>query len=337
METFRLKPGDILLNEASGSATEVGKPAIWSGEIEECAFQNTLLRVRCGPNANPQYLLHYFRWQAATSAFARGSRGVGINHLGRDALAKWPVPLPSLHAQRRIASILDHADAALRKRRHTVSLTKSIERAAFAAACRDGDTRASLAELGITFTSGKNVVGSAHDTHPDNRVIKVSAISSGQFDPAESKPMPTSYTPPPNHRIHSGDVLFGRASGSLDLLGATAIVDKPCDNLFLPDKVWRLEVPECCQVLPDFVLGILRSQEFLAFVRHNASGAAGVRNIAKAKLLQYRAPVPARDDQQTYCDVAARSRRQARFLAESTKFMDELLGCLQSRAFSGQL
>jgi type I restriction enzyme S subunit len=46
--TFRLAPGDILLSEASGSASEVGKPALWRGEIEDCCFQNTLLRVRTG-------------------------------------------------------------------------------------------------------------------------------------------------------------------------------------------------------------------------------------------------------------------------------------------------
>lgn len=31
MDTYRLMAGDLLLGEASGSATEVGKPAIWNG------------------------------------------------------------------------------------------------------------------------------------------------------------------------------------------------------------------------------------------------------------------------------------------------------------------
>ncbi|CQD22472.1 restriction modification system DNA specificity subunit [Mycobacterium lentiflavum] len=132
MATFRLQPGDILLNEASGSPTEVGKPAIWNGEIENCAFQNTLLRVRPGPAADPQYLLQYFRYQAATAAFARGSRGVGINHLGREALAKWPVPLPPLDAQRRIAAILNQATALEAKRCRVANYLSSLDQAIFA-------------------------------------------------------------------------------------------------------------------------------------------------------------------------------------------------------------
>lgn len=130
MKTYGLEVGDLLLNEASGSPNEVGKPAIWMGEIEDCAFQNTLLRVRPTDRVDPRYLLHYLHEQAVTAAFARGSRGVGIHHLGREALSKWPVPLPPLDEQRRIAAILDQADAVRKKRwavlRHLDDLRTSV-------------------------------------------------------------------------------------------------------------------------------------------------------------------------------------------------------------------
>src|SRR4051794_28509247 len=45
-ETFRLRPGDLVLAEGSGSATHVGRPALWSGELDLCCFQNTVLRFR---------------------------------------------------------------------------------------------------------------------------------------------------------------------------------------------------------------------------------------------------------------------------------------------------
>ena len=86
MDSYRLRPGDLLLGEASGSAKEVGKPALWNAEIADCAFQNTLIRVRPSYAVDPRYLLHYFGFQASSGAFARNSRGVGIFHLGRKAL-----------------------------------------------------------------------------------------------------------------------------------------------------------------------------------------------------------------------------------------------------------
>jgi type I restriction enzyme S subunit len=104
--TFRLRTGDILLSEASGSAKEVGKPAIWANEIPECCFQNTLLRVRTS-EADPSYLLWFFKWLALSEAFAKRSRGVGIHHLGAAALATWLVPLPPRPQQEVIAAALD--------------------------------------------------------------------------------------------------------------------------------------------------------------------------------------------------------------------------------------
>ncbi|MFJ9933183.1 restriction endonuclease subunit S [Streptomyces virginiae] len=107
-ETYRLIPGDVLLSEASGSPGEVGKPALWLGEISECCFQNTLLRVRANRDvANPRYL-HYFLWyEARRGAFRSGSRGVGIHHLGAAKLAEWQIPLPPLNVQDQIVDLLD--------------------------------------------------------------------------------------------------------------------------------------------------------------------------------------------------------------------------------------
>lgn len=116
LATYRLHPGDLLLNEASGSPREVGKPALWSGEIEDCAFQNTLLRVRAHEH-EPKFLLHYFRYVALSGRFMPEARGVGINHLGRARLAGWMTPLPGGAEQRRIVEMveehLSHLDAAV--------------------------------------------------------------------------------------------------------------------------------------------------------------------------------------------------------------------------------
>ncbi len=69
---FKLRPGDVLINEGSGSADEVGKPAIWNGEIKNCCFQNTLIAVR-PRHATSKYLYFVFLHAALSKAFVDGN------------------------------------------------------------------------------------------------------------------------------------------------------------------------------------------------------------------------------------------------------------------------
>lgn len=106
--TFALEPGDVLLNEASGSAHEVGKAVVWRGEIDNCCFQNTVLRVRTNREMlRPEFLRYVFLRDGLTRRFALASRGVGIHHLGAGMLSRWQVPLPEIGQQDRIVAALD--------------------------------------------------------------------------------------------------------------------------------------------------------------------------------------------------------------------------------------
>lgn len=105
-ETYRLRSGDVVLSEASGSQGEVGKPAIWRDEIENCCFQNTVIRFR--PNGvEPDYAHLIFSHFARNNVFAQIAPGVGIHHLGADRFARIPFPVPPTAEQRRIVAKAD--------------------------------------------------------------------------------------------------------------------------------------------------------------------------------------------------------------------------------------
>ncbi len=118
-ERYQLKSGDILLSEASGSADQVGKPAIWKNQIPNCCFQNTVIRFR--PERLPsEYFLAVFKNFYVNGTFSKVSSGVGINHLSANKFAALPVPLPPLPEQHRIVtevegrlSILDKIEVAI--------------------------------------------------------------------------------------------------------------------------------------------------------------------------------------------------------------------------------
>jgi type I restriction enzyme S subunit len=108
-ETYELRPGDLLLSEASGSPGEVGKPAQYQGEIDGCCFQNTLIRVRLPNGLLPDFYEYFFREQALNGRFAARSRGVGIHHLGAVGLSDWTAPVPPHAEQERIVAAIEEA------------------------------------------------------------------------------------------------------------------------------------------------------------------------------------------------------------------------------------
>ena len=135
-ETYALRRGDLLLSEASGSASEVGKPAVWNEEVSDCCFQNTLIRVRAPEPLVPFLHLHLYK-DALTGAFARVARGVGIHHLGARTLSEWAIHLPPLAEQHRIVETIysyftnfDYVTATLERvqrnlRRYRASILKA--------------------------------------------------------------------------------------------------------------------------------------------------------------------------------------------------------------------
>jgi type I restriction enzyme, S subunit len=138
---YRLKPGDVLLNEASGSPSEVGKPAIWRGEIPDCCYQKTLLRVRPISCSVPSEWIHLaFLADARLGRFARMAPGVGILHLTADRMLSWPIALSPTLEQKEILRLAGDALAKLKELTMTLgrvsSNLTSVDRAILTTAFR---------------------------------------------------------------------------------------------------------------------------------------------------------------------------------------------------------
>jgi type I restriction enzyme, S subunit len=100
---FRLEFGDLILSEASGSPDQVGKPAIWKDQIENCCFQNTVIRLRAIGFDN-EFLLILLKHFHRNKVFAKIAGGVGINHLSAAKFSKMAAAVPPLAEQHQIVA-----------------------------------------------------------------------------------------------------------------------------------------------------------------------------------------------------------------------------------------
>lgn len=99
-----LKPGDLLVCEGG----EVGRTAIWRGELEGCLYQNHIHRLRgLSDNVVPDFYVYWM--QAAFQVFGSYSgqeSKTTIPNLSGSQLKSFKVPLPLVEEQERIASEL---------------------------------------------------------------------------------------------------------------------------------------------------------------------------------------------------------------------------------------
>jgi type I restriction enzyme, S subunit len=166
---FELRQGDVLLTEASGSASEVGKPAIWDGSIPGCCFQKTVLRLR-SERLTSEYLYFLFLGLARQGTLVRHSKGVGIFHLTKERLVELEVPAPPRPAQDAmvntikqqqslVAAIADTIDKQLKR---AATLRSSILAAALSGRLVPQDPDDESASVLLERIAGERAASSGH-------------------------------------------------------------------------------------------------------------------------------------------------------------------------------
>jgi type I restriction enzyme S subunit len=148
----------------------------------------------------------------------------------------------------------------------------------------EGWGSAAIGELITSIDAGKNVRCVERPPLANEiGVVKVSAVSWGRFDPAASKTLPAEFKPSPHTRIRKGDFLFSRAN-TIELVGACVLVDSDPGNLYLSDKILRLNLSNENKL---WLLWFLRSPVGRSALEAASSGNQySMRNISQSNFLK---------------------------------------------------
>jgi type I restriction enzyme S subunit len=105
---FKLRVGDLLVCEGG----EVGRAAIWGGDIDECYYQKAIHRLRAQTGDNdPLFLLYVLKAAARLGVFVADSNPNTIDHLTAVKLRHHRFPFPSWAEQTEIARLLERSTA----------------------------------------------------------------------------------------------------------------------------------------------------------------------------------------------------------------------------------
>ncbi|MDA3942477.1 MAG: restriction endonuclease subunit S [Bacteroidetes bacterium] len=105
---FSLRHGDILMCEGG----EIGRCAIWRGELEECYFQKAIHRIRLNKNiALPEYFVYMFWLYTMNGGLNKYMGAATISHLTGEKLKKMKLPIPPKELQTQFAKIVEKTEA----------------------------------------------------------------------------------------------------------------------------------------------------------------------------------------------------------------------------------
>ncbi len=341
-EKYRLEAGDLLLNEASGSPNEVGKPAIWNGELEDCCFQNTLLRLR-PRDVDRSYLYWYCYFSALTGRFGEAGRGVNIRHLGKRGLAQFPIPVAPCEDQKCIVEAIDEHLSRLNAASSTVDDAASrlghlLDQALDSELCLGPHDRLRMSELiTIPLTNGRSVPTAEQGGFP---VLRLTCLRNGSVDTRETKLGDWGDEDPSRFLVETDDFLISRGNGSLRLVGRGGLVGDGPPPVTFPDTLIRARV-DAGRIRPDFVRLVWHSRQVRRQIEAQAHTTAGIYKINQSMIERMEVPVPNLQRQREVVDrmvaVEVASNLLKTEIQHAASRSVSLRRAVLSAAFSGRL
>lgn len=333
------RDGDVLFAKIT-PCMENGKSTIARDLVCGVGFGSTEFHViRAGSNVLPEWIFYFVRQKKFRDLAKRNFTGTaGQQRVSTNFLASTKIPVPSLSEQRRIVDLLTRAEGIVRLRRDAQQRAAELIPAIFRKMFGDPESNPrglqlrKVSDFVAQFQGGKNIQAGSEDP-TGLRILKVSAVTSGRYLEKESKPAPDNYVAPASHFVKVGDMLFSRAN-TVELVGATALIEATDGQTLLPDKLWRIIWSEDVDVV--YMHTLFQDASVRRVLGKLATGTSdSMRNISQGKLFDLELPVASLPEQRKFGLLASQAMgvisTQELGLVKARESFDSLM----SQAFGG--
>lgn len=266
-------PANSIVFPKNGAAVSTNKKRIL--QVDSVVDLNTAVMI-----ANQSVSVNYLYYILISIDFVNLVKRGAVPTLNISELKNTVVSVPPMHVQEQIVSELDKINELIAIKRSQLKDLDALAQSLF------NETFSSIGEtVPLSFYVNALVGGkslASKEVSP-NKVLKSGAVTYDYFDKNSTKYLPVDYTPDAEHSVSTGDLIISRMN-TAELVGACAYVFDVDDNVYLPDRLWRIEYKSNAN--PIYLWKSLISESAKWQIRSKASGTSGsMKNISKPLLL----------------------------------------------------
>lgn len=335
-----LRKNDVLVAASSGSLDVVGKAALVDSDLQ-AGFGAFCKVLRPSQQVHPAYFAHFFKTPAYRSRVSALAAGANINNLRNEDLDDLALPLPSAEGQRRIADILDQADALRAKRRAALAQVDGLTQAIFLEMFGDPATNPHswpIRRAGDVsdVQGGLQVSASRRSAAREVPYLRVANVYRGRLDLTEIKAIRASESEIARTALRANDLLLVEGHGNPEEIGRCAL--------------WDGSIPECVHqnhlirarfaadvIEPRFACEHINSPAGRRHLLRSGKTTSGLNTISVSEVRSVPIAVPPMHLQRSFARRATTVDRLKAAHRASLAQLDALFASLQHRAFRGEL
>jgi type I restriction enzyme S subunit len=332
-----LVDGDIVFAR-TGATT--GKSFLVRNPPNSAVFASYLIRVRPSERLDSSYLSHFFRspdyWNQVASS-ARGAAQPGIN---ATVLKSLMIPVAPITEQRRIAAILDRADAIRRKREQALTLADVFLRSVFLEMFGDlskNDCQWPRMALRNHILHSNNGLSRRRKVSENvgQIVLRIQDIKANSIDFGQPNRIALDEKEISRFELESGDVLFVRVNGNPDYVGRCTVFRGYSERVCHNDHIIRLKMDDAYN--PEFLSFLFNMDMGRRLLSNAIKTSAGQYTISQDGINELRLPCPPPALQQRFQKLVSAVSSQRQQLEAAHAESTDLFAALSQRAFAGDL
>ncbi|MDQ3119102.1 MAG: restriction endonuclease subunit S [Verrucomicrobiota bacterium] len=331
-----IQRGDVLLSIAGTIGRSAIVPASAPPEMN-CNQAVAVIRLR--HQLEKRFLLHWLNTRDALSQMTGGVVTGTISNLSLTQVRNLGIPLPPLAEQRRIAEVLDRAEALRAKRRAALDQLDSLTQSLFLDFFGDPATNPKgwpQITLGDALAAIRNGANAMQSTEGNGwPITRIETISDATINPQRVRWIEPDDSLLADFRLQPGDILFSHIN-SVEHIGKTALYSGEPALLIHGINLLRLR-PKLDSVEPVWLLHLLKHDVIRTHFRTRCKRAVNQASLNQPDIKSLKTFLPPIKLQREFARRVTAVERLKTAHRASLAELDALFATLQHRAFRGEL